>query len=32
MDRPIRVTIFNEFLHEKTERIAKVYPLSLIHI
>ena len=29
MDRPIRVTIFNEFLHEKTERIAKVYPKGI---
>lgn len=26
MSRPLNVTIFNEFLHEKNERIKKIYP------
>lgn len=26
MSRPLNVTIFNEFLHEKEERIKKIYP------
>lgn len=29
MNQPIRITIFNEFVHEKTERIAKVYPQGI---
>lgn len=26
MSRPVHVTIYNEFIHEKDERIHKIYP------